>query len=228
MQRHIAGESIREIAREEGRDRATVTKIVRSEEMQVFVQKMRERFYGLAFDAMNAVEYSLQKQPDGRLGYQLLRDVGVVPTAEQRYEIATQPPSIDKSTLSPLQIAMAEDENGQINRVRLGMSCVIEEGARVYGVHCPTAEEYRRSLEVFRVIEEITEGRYKELFADGPTEKRIRKQAEEIVKRREARKALSERRAQKALPPAKPTGKSVEGQPDSLSSRKPRRKALAV
>src|SRR5580704_10176759 len=87
MQRHIAGESIREIARVEGRDRATVTKIVRSDEMQVFVQNLRERFYGLAFDAMNAVERSLQHQQDARLGYQLLRDIGVIPTAEQRYEI---------------------------------------------------------------------------------------------------------------------------------------------
>jgi DNA-binding MarR family transcriptional regulator len=43
MQRYAGGENIRQIAREEQRDRATVTKIVRSEEMQDFVQKKCER-----------------------------------------------------------------------------------------------------------------------------------------------------------------------------------------
>jgi hypothetical protein len=134
------------------------------------------------------------------LGYQLLRDIGVIPTAEQRYEIAIRPPSIDKSTLSPFQIAMAEDENGQINRVRYGMSYVLEEGAKVYGFHCPTAEEYRHSEEVAKVIDEITEGRFEQLRADGPTEIRIRNQAEEIVRARERRKAISPHRNQRHSP----------------------------
>src|SRR5215469_6154190 len=97
MQRYIDGKSIRQIAREEQRDRATVTKIVRSDEMQSFVQKMRERFYGLAFDAMNAVEHSLQQQNDARLGYRILSDIGIVPSVGERYSITTQPPCIDKS-----------------------------------------------------------------------------------------------------------------------------------
>ena len=98
---------------DEKRDRATITKIVRSDEMQGFVQKMRERFYGLAFDAMNAVEHSLQQQNDPRLAYRLLCDVGIVPSAGERYSTATQPPSIDKSAMTPLERAMAEDEDGQ-------------------------------------------------------------------------------------------------------------------
>jgi hypothetical protein len=44
MQRYIADDSIRQIAREEQRDRATVTRIVRSDEMNAFVQKMREEY----------------------------------------------------------------------------------------------------------------------------------------------------------------------------------------
>src|SRR5271167_1581762 len=66
MERYVGGESIRQIAREERRDRATVTKIVHSEEMNAFVQKMRERYYGLGFDALDAVQYTLQVQKDGR------------------------------------------------------------------------------------------------------------------------------------------------------------------
>ncbi len=139
MQRYAGGESIRQIARKERRDRATITKIVRSDEMQVFVQRMRERFYGLAFDAMNAVEHSLQQQNDPRLAYRLLCDIGIVPSAGERYSIATQPPSIDKSTITPLELAMAEDEDGRINRVAYGAACVIEESARVFGTELPTA-----------------------------------------------------------------------------------------
>ena len=133
MQRYIDGESIRQIALDEKRDRATITKIVRSDEMQGFVQKMRERFYGLAFDAMNAVEHSLQQQNDPRLAYRLLCDVGIVPSAEERYSTATQPPSIDKSAMTPLERAIAEDEDGQINPVAYGAACVMEESARVFG-----------------------------------------------------------------------------------------------
>jgi hypothetical protein len=69
MQQYIEGKSIRQISRDEQRDRATVTKIVRSDEMQGFVQRMRERFYGFAFDAMDAVEHSLKQQNDVRLAY---------------------------------------------------------------------------------------------------------------------------------------------------------------
>jgi hypothetical protein len=101
IQRYIAGQSIRQIARDEQRDRATVTKIVRSDEMQAFLEKMRERFYGFAFDAMDAVEHSLKQQNDVRLAYRMLSDIGVVPSERERYSIAKQPPSIDKSEMTP-------------------------------------------------------------------------------------------------------------------------------
>src|SRR5882724_6165650 len=58
MQRFVAGQSMRQISREEGRARETITKIVRSDEMQIFVQQMRERFYGLGTDALDAVRHS--------------------------------------------------------------------------------------------------------------------------------------------------------------------------
>jgi hypothetical protein len=201
MQRYAGGESIRQIAREERRDRATITKIVRSDEMQAFVQKMRERFYGLAFDAMNAVQQSLQQQNDPRLAYRLICDVGIVPSAEERYSIATQPPSIDKSTMTPLELAMAEGEDGSINRVAYGAACVIEENARVFGTELPTAEEWRHGCRVAKVANEITNGRFAQIsLTDGAEEKRIRQSAEKIVKREEARKSLLSRRVQRALP----------------------------
>ena len=198
MERYVRGESIRQIARDEKRDRATVTKIVRSDEMQGFVQKMRERFYGFAFDAMNAVEHSLKQQNDARLAYRMLSDIGVVPSAGERYSIATQPPSIDKSTMTPLELAVAEDADGRINRAAYGAACVMEESARAFGTELPTAEEYRHGRRVAEVADEITNGRFAQI-SDGAEEKRIRQAAEDIVRREEARKSLPPRRAQRKL-----------------------------
>jgi len=43
------------------------------------VQEMRERFYGLAPDALATIEYAMREQKDARIAYDTLRDVGVVP-----------------------------------------------------------------------------------------------------------------------------------------------------
>lgn len=83
MQRYIAGDSIREIARVEGRDRGTVTRIVQSEEMQAHVQQMREQYYGLADLAMDNLRRALEQNSDGRLAHEILRNLGVIPTAEE-------------------------------------------------------------------------------------------------------------------------------------------------
>jgi hypothetical protein len=198
MQQYIEGKSIRQISRDEQRDRATVTKIVRSDEMQGFVQRMRERFYGFAFDAMDAVEHSLKQQNDARLAYRMLCDIGIVPSPGERYSIATQPASIEKSTMTPLELAMAEDEDGRINRVAYGAACVIEEGARVFGTELPTAEEWRHGCRVAEVADEITHSRFAQI-SDGAEEKRIRQAAEEIVRREEARKSLPAHRAPRKL-----------------------------
>jgi hypothetical protein len=84
MQRFVAGQSIREISREEGKARETVTKIVRSDEMNAFVKQMREHFFALGFDALDAVRDSLCRKKDGQLGYRLLTDIGVVLSSERR------------------------------------------------------------------------------------------------------------------------------------------------
>jgi hypothetical protein len=198
MQRYISGDSIREIARRERRDRATVTTIVRSDEMKAVVQKMRESYYGLGFDALDAIRHTLQVRKDGGLGRQLLADIGVIPSTEERYAITSQP---DRAALTPFELAVAETENGQINRVAYGMACAIEESARCFGTPLPTAEEYRRLRRVAEVADEITGGRFHEIcMNDVPEEKRIRQLAEKMVKREETRRLQPPRRSQRALP----------------------------
>jgi hypothetical protein len=88
-QRHIVGQSQREIARAEGRSRPTIARIVKGEEMQAFVQEMRERFYGLVPDALATIEYALREQRDARIAYDILRDVGVTPHKGESPQLPT-------------------------------------------------------------------------------------------------------------------------------------------
>jgi hypothetical protein len=200
VQRYVAGESIRQIAREEKRDRATVTKIVRSDEMKNFVQHMRERFYGLGLDAMDAVSHALKFQKNAAIGYRLLADIGVIPSPTEKLAVATQAACINKSELTPFQVAMAVDENGQINRVAYGAACVIETSAENFGTPLPTPEEVYHRRKVAMVADEIAGGRFLQIcLSDGPEEKRIRRLAEEQVKRDGARTSLPPRRVQRAL-----------------------------
>ena len=84
LQKYVNGESIIDISKEEQRNRETVSKIVRGPEMQEHVRAMRERWFGLALDAISAVEHALREQKDGRLGFQLLTSIGVIPSLEER------------------------------------------------------------------------------------------------------------------------------------------------
>jgi hypothetical protein len=198
MQRYVAGDSIREIARKERRDRATISKIVRSDEMNAVVRKMRARYYAPGFDALDAVQHTLQVRKDGGLGRQVLTDIGVIPSPEARYAITSQP---DKATLTPFEIAVAEDEDGQINRVAYGLACAMEESARCFGMSLPTAEEYRRLRGVAKVANEISEGGFTQIcMNDSAEEKRIRQLAEKTVQREETQRFLPPSRAQRALP----------------------------
>jgi len=212
MLRYAGGESIRQIAREEQRDRATVTKIVRSDEMNAEVRKMREQYYGLGYDALHAVQHALKIQKDGRLGHQLLANIGVIPSAEERYAMAAEEAmNADKASLNPFEVAMTEDEDGQMLqgnmfRVAYGAACAMQESAKKFDIQLPTPEEIRFRRKVAKVADEITGGRFCQIsLANGPEGNRIRQLAEKTVKRQEARQLRSPRRAQPALPRKKQT-----------------------
>lgn len=91
-QRHIMGQSQREIARAEGRSRPTIKRIVKSEEMLAYIQEMRERFFGLAPDALATIECALREQKDARIAYDILRDVGVAPRRGESLQLPARTP----------------------------------------------------------------------------------------------------------------------------------------
>jgi hypothetical protein len=93
--RHVAGESLSEIARKEGRHRTTVTKIVRSEEVAQFVAEQRAKLYGYLDAAVSAVFRGL-RAGDHKFAYEFLKDFGVVPSEAERS--AAQTPVASGST----------------------------------------------------------------------------------------------------------------------------------
>jgi transposase len=82
--RYIEGNSLRQIAAEEGRARQTITKIVRSPEMQENIQNIRGKLYGFLDDLADTVytECVNTKAQTGNAGlaYELLKHFGVIPS----------------------------------------------------------------------------------------------------------------------------------------------------
>ncbi len=74
----VQGKGIRQISREEGRSRGTITKIVRSEDVQTYVTDLRERYIGLGREALDALARALRSSKDGKLAHQVLLDIGVI------------------------------------------------------------------------------------------------------------------------------------------------------
>jgi hypothetical protein len=83
IEKFISGQSIRKIAREEKRDRDTVKRLVQSDEVREYVLKLRAEFYGLGSDAVDAVQHQLRQEKNGRLGLEILKGIGVVPSKRE-------------------------------------------------------------------------------------------------------------------------------------------------
>jgi hypothetical protein len=159
-------------------------------------------------DPSNALQsfHALQVEKDGRLGHQVLADIGVVPSAQERYAIDDPLMNVDRSSLTPFEVAMTEDEEGQMLqghrfRIAYGGTCAIEESAKNFNFSLPTPEDIRFRRKVVKLANEMTDGRFGEIcMTDGTEEKRIRQLAEKKVKCQEARRLLPARRVKRGLP----------------------------
>jgi hypothetical protein len=81
---HIAGVPIAAIAREEKKSWETVSKIVKSPDMQKYVEELTEKYTGLGLDALKSVAFAVRTEMDGQLSRKLLIDIGVIkPQASQ-------------------------------------------------------------------------------------------------------------------------------------------------
>jgi len=129
MTRHVRGETNRKIAIAESVDRKTVARIVRAPEVQDYVRKLRERFNGLGDAALDAVQHALQELKDARIGYQLLMDIGVIQSAEERNWAANQPQSISDEAREKLVASLSPQD-----RILFGLLKMMQARAEGHGL----------------------------------------------------------------------------------------------
>jgi hypothetical protein len=61
------------------READAIARRIPSDEMHAAVQKLSGEFYALGSEALDAIRYELDVRKDGRLGYQVLKVMGVIP-----------------------------------------------------------------------------------------------------------------------------------------------------
>jgi hypothetical protein len=77
-QRHLAGESERQIARAENCGRSTVARVVNGPALQGYLQEVRQKIWGGIDDAADVVLDAIRERRDAKLAFQLLVHSGVV------------------------------------------------------------------------------------------------------------------------------------------------------
>ena len=130
MQRHVTGESNREIARTEEVDRKTVARVVQSPEFQDHMRQQRERFYALVPAALDALQHALENNKDPRIAYQLLTDTGVIPSADEKSSVLTQAPQSISDEARETLVASLSEQDRKVWRVLR----MFQEKAAAYGL----------------------------------------------------------------------------------------------
>lgn len=85
--RFVSGESMRKIAREEKRDRETVRRVLKTEDIQLLVEQLRVKYFALGSAALDAVQHQLSVNKNSRLGMEILTNIGVVPSKRELFEM---------------------------------------------------------------------------------------------------------------------------------------------
>jgi hypothetical protein len=138
MQRYISGESLRKIAQEEHRDRATISKIVKGPEVAAYIEALRGKFYGALEIAMDSLLDELQNpnsRTRGWLAFEMLKDGGVIPKRSQTVGLELKTPESEP-----------EGEEASIRRIATALVKGAIERHRFYGLPLPEADEVEQSL----------------------------------------------------------------------------------
>ena len=112
----LTPEGIRQISREEGRSRETITRIVHSEDVQNYIAELRESYLDLGREALAALTRALRTSKDSKLAHQILVDIGVVRDPLVA-ESSTQPSEYDQER--EVQIVMGRLVQASIDRAQV-------------------------------------------------------------------------------------------------------------
>jgi hypothetical protein len=99
VSRFIAGESIREIARAEQRDRSTIARIVRCEDVQLYIAGLRGNYLDLGPDAISALRRGLKNSKDGRLAHEVLHNISAIPSERERHRLVSSESQLGNTEL---------------------------------------------------------------------------------------------------------------------------------
>lgn len=135
--KHVAGKSLREIAREEVMARQTVTKIVRAPDALEYVARMREQYLGIAEEALESVRVALRIEEDGRLGHEILKEIGVAPQQEQYINVQK---TVDVSLSNGNGRSAKELEEQKVQQWIQRLGRVAVERAKIYNQELPEIE----------------------------------------------------------------------------------------
>ena len=142
MQRYISGESLRKIALEEHRDRATVAKIVKGPEVAEYIEALREKFYGAMEIAMDSLLDELQNpnsKTRGWLSFEMLKAGGVIPHPSHAAELESQRKQLDP-----------DSEDAAVEKIAVAIVKSAIERHRAFGIPLPEADEMEQKMRAER------------------------------------------------------------------------------
>jgi hypothetical protein len=131
MQLYALGKNQTAIAKEEKLNRETVGRIVKGEEMNDFVERMRAQLRGLSELAIVALHQQLQAggKEAIEIAWRVLETNGIIPPEGQAVNYSAQPPDA----------AMSEDES--VQKMISAFGRIAMERARVFNTPFPELEE---------------------------------------------------------------------------------------
>jgi hypothetical protein len=127
IQRYASGENQTAIARQEGINRETVGRIVKSAEMEQFTEEIRERWRGLCDDAIQSVR-RLIASDDKQTVFRVLESNGIVAPQGQMHNLS-------------VQAAAKPTGDERMNTLRACFADVMMERAKVFKTPMPELAE---------------------------------------------------------------------------------------
>ncbi len=87
LARSLRGDSIKKISEEMDRDWKAVARVVRSEEQQAEIERLRGLLIGLGEELLKSLFRCVSTEMDGQMAFQLGERVGFIPSLPQKNEI---------------------------------------------------------------------------------------------------------------------------------------------
>jgi hypothetical protein len=133
LQKFVVGKTKIDIATEEGVDRETVRRIVRSPEMAAYVEEKREMWCGLCDEAIETIR-RLLRENDKEVALRVLESTGVIPP--------------EGMTLNHTQTATKPNEDDRVNNLRARFADVMMERAKVFKTPFPELAEIAKESNI--------------------------------------------------------------------------------